>query len=894
MQRIQQSEALVYTVAFGAGTNQPAIRKQLEEYAKASGGRVFFPCSIEQLDEAFSEMLSELSSQYLRSYAPAAEQTSGLRRLEVALVTRRGRVRARVGYMAGKFLDARSPPYRECEQNGEGDCVMLTLRSIACGFSLAIASCLLPAALSAAAEEAPALTMRVTSHFGFGTLLLPVNFPKAYLSVSVGIDLPADSGVAGGLALRVGLPAGGQMGTSVSAPPGWTCAPSVLGATDPVLCTSTDAFGTPARLTFRFSTGAAFGCPHYCTFEATLARNAAGAPTLARATATPGAGEPSLRWITPATGNVEGGFAATITGDAIGSPAAVMVGGTLVPVGVTDGARVTVAMPPGTPGQVEVVVVTAGGKVLSLPGGFTYVGGPADVDLDGLVDDWERRFGLRVDAEASSAHGGGGDPDGDGATNLAEQAARTHPLGAHTLYFAEGAVTNTLDFTAATVTPFFDTAFALLNPSETQAVANFRFQRFDGATVSLPLSVPARSRRTVNVRTDVPSLLARRSLRRSGGPLLTEEFAEFSTIVEADQRLVVDRTMRWDREGYGSHAEAGIGAPATTWYLAEGATHSGFDLFYLLQNPGTTAATVYVRYLLPAPAAPIVKSYELAPSSRYTIWVDSDDPRLSSTDVSAHITADAPIIVERAMYRSKNEVMFGAGHNSAGVTAARPRWLFAEGATGPYFDTFLLIANPNTEAADVRATYLLPTGQTVVKTYSIAPQSRYSIWVDGEDPLLGDTAVSAVVEATNGVGIIAERAMWWPGDSNTWHEGHGSPGAAETGTTWAMAEGNALGPDQQTYILVANTSSFPADVRATLLFEDGTTAVRTFAVPAESRFNIAVPAEFFPEALDRRFGAVVESLGDTPAQIVVERAMYSNAAGVAWAAGTNALATKLR
>jgi hypothetical protein len=39
---------------------------------------------------------------------------------------------------------------------------------------------------------------------------------------------------------------------------------------------------------------------------------------------------------------------------------------------------------------------------------------------------------------------------------------------------------------------------------------------------------------------------------------------------------------------------------------------------------------------------------------------------------------------------------------------------------------------------------------------------------------------------------------------------------------------------------------------------------------------------------------VVESLGPTPVQIVVERAMYSNAGGVQWAAGTNALATRLQ
>jgi hypothetical protein len=45
--------------------------------------------------------------------------------------------------------------------------------------------------------------------------------------------------------------------------------------------------------------------------------------------------------------------------------------------------------------------------------------------------------------------------------------------------------------------------------------------------------------------------------------------------------------------------------------------------------------------------------------------------------------------------------------------------------------------------------------------------------------------------------------------------------------------------------------------------------------------------------VNRRFGIVVQSLGDTPAQIVVERAMYSNAGGVLWSAGTAAVATRL-
>ena len=48
-----------------------------------------------------------------------------------------------------------------------------------------------------------------------------------------------------------------------------------------------------------------------------------------------------------------------------------------------------------------------------------------------------------------------------------------------------------------------------------------------------------------------------------------------------------------------------------------------------------------------------------------------------------------------------------------------------------------------------------------------------------------------------------------------------------------------------------------------------------------------------PTPNGRRFGVIVESVSAAgqvaPAQIVVERAMYSNANGVTWAAGTNRL-----
>jgi hypothetical protein len=49
----------------------------------------------------------------------------------------------------------------------------------------------------------------------------------------------------------------------------------------------------------------------------------------------------------------------------------------------------------------------------------------------------------------------------------------------------------------------------------------------------------------------------------------------------------------------------------------------------------------------------------------------------------------------------------------------------------------------------------------------------------------------------------------------------------------------------------------------------------------------------FPEARGRVSGTLVESLGPSPLQLVVERSIYPDAAGVRWAVGTNAIATRL-
>ena len=60
-------------------------------------------------------------------------------------------------------------------------------------------------------------------------------------------------------------------------------------------------------------------------------------------------------------------------------------------------------------------------------------------------------------------------------------------------------------------------------------------------------------------------------------------------------------------------------------------------------------------------------------------------------------------------------------------------------------------------------TYLLPTGEPLVKTYTAgAQQPADDLRRQDEDPRLANTPVSMIVESTNNQPVVVERAMWWP------------------------------------------------------------------------------------------------------------------------------------
>jgi hypothetical protein len=232
--------------------------------------------------------------------------------------------------------------------------------------------------------------------------------------------------------------------------------------------------------------------------------------------------------------------------------------------------------------------------------------------------------------------------------------------------------------------------------------------------------------------------------------------------------------------------------------------------------------------------------------------------------------------------------LWSGGTESAGSTVASTHWFFAEGATGGFFDTFILLSNPQNTPAQVSMQYLLDTGETVTVPKTIPANTRLTTNIAAEnDARLHNAAVSTVV--TSDVPIIAERSMYWPGAAVPWGEGHNSFGVLDAALTWGLAEGRVGGPlNFHTYILLANPQSTVAEVTLTYLREGAGPLVVHYSVPATSRFNIDPVT--VPGLANAFFGAQIEVTNNVP--IIVERSMYWDSQGFLFSGGTNATATK--
>jgi VWFA-related protein len=95
---LQSSDVILYMIGQGRGSSLDSLRTVMERLSRPTGGRALFADTIDDLRGAFTELLDELSNQYLLGYAPSAARRNEIWRSIKVEVNGYPEVRARQGY----------------------------------------------------------------------------------------------------------------------------------------------------------------------------------------------------------------------------------------------------------------------------------------------------------------------------------------------------------------------------------------------------------------------------------------------------------------------------------------------------------------------------------------------------------------------------------------------------------------------------------------------------------------------------------------------------------------------------------------------------------------------------------------------------------------------------
>lgn len=331
--------------------------------------------------------------------------------------------------------------------------------------------------------------------------------------------------------------------------------------------------------------------------------------------------------------------------------------------------------------------------------------------------------------------------------------------------------------------------------------------------------------------------------------------------VTADVPVMAERTMYFDSGGInGVSGGRGAKGPGRAWYLAEGFTGTGFDTWLLLANPTDLATAATIKYMTSTGIVdgPQVK---LPPRSRRSVHVNKTLPNRS---FATKVTSSGKIVVERSMY-FKNATHNG-GHSSIGAQKPATRWYFAEGRTGPQFDTWLLLFNPTKATAHVDLTYIGTAGEIGARRVEIAPETRQSVLVDND---IADTDVSAI--ATSDVPIVVERSVYF--NLSGISGGHNTVGAVSPSRNWYFADGSTKSGYTE-FLTIQNPNNVATALTVYYMTGKGDVFSNVKVVPARSRGTIWVA-----DAGEAGPGKSIAMRLTAELPVVAERSMYVNVNG---------------
>ncbi len=429
--------------------------------------------------------------------------------------------------------------------------------------------------------------------------------------------------------------------------------------------------------------------------------------------------------------------------------------------------------------------------------------------------------------------------------------------------------TNRLYFAEGYTGPGFQEYLCLGNAGAGAAHVTINYHFGDGSLGGQGLQLGPESRATVDV---------------NGG---AGTGREVSAVVRSDAPLSVERPMYFNYAGIwsGGHDAAGVAAPQTDWYFAEGCTKAGFVEYICVFNPGDSAVNLAFHFQTSSRGQIDRDGISIAPHARDTYKVN--DLLGSDYECSLWLEADGPVVAERPMYfdyTGMEGTHRDGGHDVMGATEPANTYYFAEGTTRPGFEEWLTLQNPGNAAIDVSAKYQEEDGNVVTRVYRVEAGSRRTVYVPEEVGVGKDVSVQLSSESS----FLAERPVYfqYTGYGASWTGGHCVIGATSPGSGWWLAEGCTLAGFHQ-YLCLQN----PGDTESTVALryfsqEMGELPARKLIIPSHSRYTVMVN-------LDAGNGLQLSTRVTVISgpSIVAERPMYFDYAG--WTGGHDIVGNRL-
>ncbi|HEY68958.1 MAG TPA: S8 family serine peptidase [Anaerolineae bacterium] len=279
----------------------------------------------------------------------------------------------------------------------------------------------------------------------------------------------------------------------------------------------------------------------------------------------------------------------------------------------------------------------------------------------------------------------------------------------------------------------FSTYILIQNPNQMAATVRLRYLLQGGGIVEREHPIEAHSRHTVV----------------AAHPDEVGPDQAFSIIVESDLPVIVERSMYFPS---GGHNTFGVTHPQTTWVLAEGSSQPGYATYILILNPQQHEVALELTYWT-QDGGTVTREHTVPALSRTTIAAGLDTEAGADQVFAARIQADAPVVVERAMY------FLTGGSCAVGASRLARSWSLAEGYTGEGFETDIAVQNPHDQSAILTITYMIQDGTPIQREHFVPAHSRYTIHVHDPAELGLDVAFSTYL--TSDLPVMVDRSMFF-------------------------------------------------------------------------------------------------------------------------------------